>query len=313
MSILTRLKQIAIKEESVAGTAETLTAAEATMLIAQANYTPDIQMVERGVLSASLSNFSKLIGTQAGMMAIRTELKAGSAIDSAPALGVFLQAAGMGETINVSTSVVYAPISTGIPTFTVGEYADDDTGTGLKHLIAGALARSFRISGNVGEPLFVDMEMYGKLVSTTDVAPLSPTLETLKPPVLLGATFTIGGYAAKISTITIDFGLTVALRHDITDTTGWENALVTGRNPTVTFDPEQTLVATYDWLGIFKAGTEGALSLAYSDGTRTITITAPKVQYTAISEGDRNGIATFQVTGALNRSSGDDELVITQT
>ncbi len=315
MSILTRLKVIAGKVESTKGTAETLTASEATMVISQANYTPDIVMVEREILSASLSKFSALSGTKAGAIAVRTELKGAAAAGTAPKIGEFLKAAGFSETVVASTSVTYNPISTGVETITVGEYSDDDASTGLRHLIAGAAARSCRISGNVGEPMFVDMEFFGKYQDTTDVAPLAPTLDTLAPPVLLGATFTIGGYAANISNITIDYAPSVALRSDITEATGWDHALIVDRTPTISFDAEQPLVATYDFLGIMKAATEGALSLAYgSDAGNTITITAPKVQYTSISEGDRNGIATFQVEGRLNRdSSADDELVIAFT
>ena len=314
MSILNRKKVLAAKVESTPGTAETLTASEAAMVIREATYSPDIKLFERGILSTSLSNFSRLVGQKAGAIAMKTEVKGGGAAGSAPALGTFLKGAGFLEAISAGVSVTYTPRSSGFQPLTVGQYADDTVGTGLRHLIAGAMARSMRLTANIGEPMALEMEFLGKEQATVDVAPLAPTLEVLAPPVLLAATFTIDSFAAQISQITIDLAPEIALRSDITEATGYDFALMTGRKPTISFDAEQSLVATYDWLGKFKSGNEGALNLVIgASAGNIITITAPKVQYTNISEGDRDGIATFQVEGALNRNSGDDELSIVFT
>lgn len=63
----------------------------------------------------------------------------------------------------------------------------------------------------------------------------------------------------------------------------------------------------------WQSGTLVTLSATLTDGTRTITITAPNVQYTGVAT-SAEAVLKYDVTGALNRgTTGDDELVITLT
>ena len=106
----------------------------------------------------------------------------------------------------------------------------------------------------------------------------------------------------------------VTLRGSVNALSGYLSAIITGRKPTMTFDPEMVTVATYDFYGKLRSNNEGALStvLGASSGN-IITNTAPKVQYVGINPADRGGINTLGMDCRLNKNSGDDELSIALT
>jgi len=315
MALPVHRKIIAGKIESTRGTEETLTATEAKMVVAEVTYAPDIELHDRNILSTTFSQFAKLVGKQAAVITLKTELKGSSAAGTAPQLGEFLKASGMSEAVAALTSVTYTPSSTNLNNMTIAEYHADNASSGLKHPIAGSMARSSRIVGEIGKASMVEMEFWGKYIATIDAIPLSPALDTIKPPRLLAATFTVDGFAAQIANFTIDFSPQIELIQDISEATGYDHAIMVGRAPTVSFDPQKTLVGSYDWLGKFKSGAEGIFSLVYgTDPGNTITILMNKIQYTSIAEGDRNGLGTFEVTASMNRdTAGDDEFSLAIT
>jgi hypothetical protein len=74
------------------------------------------------------------------------------------------------------------------------------------------------------------------------------------------------------------------------------------------------LVATYDFFGKLRSGSEGALTLALTGSAGNITtITAPKVQYTGVKLSEKSGIRSLGIDCQLNRNAGDDEIVIAFT
>ncbi|MEO6077870.1 MAG: hypothetical protein ABIP54_03720 [Candidatus Andersenbacteria bacterium] len=106
-------------------------------------------------------------------------------------------------------------------------------------------------------------------------------------------------------------GNEVALRQTIANESAYISAIITGRKPQGEADPEQDLVATNDYWGQFLDGTETELTLNLgSVQYNKINITAPKLQYNKIGEGDRNGIITLPVGFQLNIDAGDDDIAI---
>ena len=63
--LLSRKTQIAVEIEAVEGTAETLVDADATMLIYDPAYTPDIQRFTRNPARSTLSTLKGITGKQA--------------------------------------------------------------------------------------------------------------------------------------------------------------------------------------------------------------------------------------------------------
>ena len=308
MPLIEARTQIAAKKETVEGTAETLSASDA-FLAANVKFTPNFAMGERKNVSSSLSPWASIPGVRSAKLEFDVELKGSGTAGTAPALGNLLKACGFGETVESGTSVTYAPASSSISSLTLAAYQD------------GIIKKIWGARGNVslkledGAPGWLHFEFTGADFSVTDGTMLSGvTYESTKPPAFLSATFTIDSYAALIGMLEINMNNEINLRKDANSDSGYKSAVITGRKPTMTMDPEHVTVATYDFFGKLRSGNEGSLSLVLGSTAGNIcTISAPKVQYTGISDDVRDGIRVLGITCQLNRSSGDDEIKIVFT
>lgn len=311
--ILSNRQTIAAKIETTEGTAIALAGADANNLIMEPRYKVESPMQDREFLDLSLSPHKSVSTTRSARLTFKTELKGSGAAGTAPAVGKLLKACGFGETVVASTSVTYAPISAlaNIPTLTLATYRD-----GLKKTLKGARGnvKYSAQSGKFGELEFEFLGVYQEVIDATILTPSG--VETTIPPVLLSANFSIASFAAFVSQIAFDMANTLELRGDINSASGFISTLLTKRYPKGSFDPEDELVATHDFYGRWLANTTGALTWKHGATAGNIcTLTAPTVQYTDISESDRNGIATLGIDFlmARNNEAGDDELSIAFT
>jgi len=309
MPLIEARTQLAIKVEGTEGSAETLAGADA-VLVANAKFTPSIAMGERNNMSSSLSRWASIPGARSAKMEFDVELKGSGTAGTAPALGKLLQGCGFGETVSAGVSVTYKPASVSIGSYTLAMYVD------------GVIKKMWGARGNVslkledGAPGWLHFEFTGADFSITDGAMLSSgvSYESTKPVAFLSASLTVDSYAALIGAMEINVNNEVTLRKDINSSSGHRSAVITSRKPTMTMDPEAVLVATYDFYGKLRSGNEGALSMVLTGTAGNIcTITAPKVQYTGLSDDNKEGIKNYGITCQLNRSSGDDELSIVFT
>lgn len=310
--MLTRRRVIAAKVEAVEGTAEALTVSDSGILAFDVKFDADFKMYNRAPALPTLSKLVPIPGQQSGKVTFKAEMKGPGASYSTtvkPALGLFLRACGFAETVTAGTSVVYAPASTGVPTLTIWVYED-----GIIKKLKGCRG-NVKLTGKVGEPIIAEFDFFGVYDAVVDGAMISPSYEASVPPVLLGTTFTVDGYAAVINSVSFDMGNKVELRDSLSNASGYFSALLTDRNPTGKIDPEAMLVATYDIYGKWKSGSAGALSLGAVGATNfnKYTITAPKCVYTGVSEGDRVGIVTNETSFNLAMNTGDDEISISFT
>ena len=308
MPLIEARTQIAAKKETVEGAAETLSASDA-FLAANVKFTPNFAMGERKNVSSSLSPWASIPGVRSAKLEFDVELKGSGTAGTAPALGNLLKACGLGETVDSGKSVTYAPASSSISSLTLAAYQD------------GIIKKIWGARGNVslklenGAPGWLHFEFTGADFSVTDGTMLSGvTYESTKPVAFLSATFSIDSYSALIGVLEINMNNEVNLRKDANSDSGYKSAVITGRKPTMTMDPEHVTVATYDFFGKLRSGNEGSLSLVLGSTAGNIcTIKAPKVQYINISDDVRDGIRSLGITCQLNRSSGDDEISIAFT
>jgi len=301
--------QLAAKAEGTEGSAETLAGADA-FLAMNVSFKPEIEMHPRDNVSASLSNFSQVPGARKATMEFDVEVKGSGTAGTAPALGKLLKACGFGETVVAATSVTYKPASTGIGSMSLAVYND-----GVRYGIFGARG-NVSLKLEKGKPGMLHFVFTGADFTVTDVAMLSSAVsyETTVPKPFLAATMTIDAYAALVGSMEINMNNEIALRPDVNAASGYKSAVITGRKPTLSIDPEMVTVATYDFYGKWRSGSEGALTLALTGSAGNIcTITAPKVQYTGVKAADNSGIRSLGVDCQLNRNSGDDELSIAFT
>lgn len=301
---------MAAKQEAVAGTAEVLAGVDA-FLAMNITFNPEIEMGARDNVTSSLSQFSPVAGARKATIEFDVELK-GSGVGPAtpPALGKLLKGCGFGEAIVAVTSVTYKPASTAIAPITLAMYND-----GVKYTVIGALG-NVNLKLEKGKPGLLHFVFTGADFTVTDVALLTTGVayETSKPIPFLTATLLIDSYAALLGALEFNMNNEVALRPDVNASSGHKTAVITGRKPTLSIDPEMVLVATYDVFGKWRSGNEGALTLVLTGAAGNITtITAPKVQYTGAKLADKSGIRSLGIDCQLNRNAGDDELVIAFT
>jgi hypothetical protein len=306
-----RRAQIAVELEASEGSAETLVAADAKIKAENVTYTPDLPFYPRNAVSASFSPFT---GTSGGPrmaeISFETMLSGSGTAATPPAFTDAIRACGMDEAI--TTTVTYTPVSTVTVggdggSATVGFYTD-----GVLYTIHGARG-NFRLILNSGEPGKIAFNFRGVYNEPTDTDLLVPTYYTTVPPAIVSGSMQLDSQALKYKSLEFDLGNQLADRADPSATEGAYSVCITGREPTGTMDPEMLAIATYNFFNKLTTNAEGAFTLTIgSVSGNKYVITAPKVQYTAVEPGDRDGLQVAGLTFQLNRSAnaGEDELSI---
>lgn len=309
MTLLSQRAIVACEAEAVEGTAEALVAADG-MLVFNPAFTPAVEMHERDPVRASLSPVVNLPGLRSATMSFDVELVGASAgAGNAPHYSDALKACGFAETIVGGTSVTYDPASSSIVSATLGMWLD-----GKKFLLWGARG-NVTLKFEAGKPGIMSFEFTGADWTETDEALLAGvSYESALPPIFTDASLTMDAYAAIVNAVEINMGNAVSLRQDANKQSGHISAVITNRAPMVTFGVENVLVATYDFLGKWKAGTlvDFDCSIGATAGN-IIAISAPKVQFQNVTLEDRDGISGMSLEGKLTLTSGDDELSIAIT
>jgi len=311
--------QLAAKIEIEEGADEILAGADA-LLVANPSFKPNTPPNERDNTSSTMSQVAAVMGLRSATIEFDIELKGSGTPGTPPEYGKLLQMCGFSEDIEASpASVTYLPTSTyggspvSLPSGTLALYMD-----GVVKKIWGARGDvSLKLqTGKFGVLHFV---FTGADFSVGDAELLSAgvSYQMTKPPVFMNANFMIDDsppYPAILSVLDLKMGNVVTLRDSANAESGYLSAIITGRKPSMSFDPEMVIVQTYDFYGKLRSNHEGSLStvLGATSGN-IITITAPKVQYVGINPADRGGINTLGIDCRLNKDSGDDELSIALT
>jgi len=313
MALIRRKRQLAAKVESTKGTAETLSASDAGILVEDLTCEPDFTFAERNPLRSDLSTMPSMAARKVATVTCRVEVKGSGTADTPPSWGVLLKGCGFRETINSGTSVVYEPDSDDddTDTLTLGFYND-----GRAVVVYGARGNvSLECTAN-GVCYFV-FTFTGIYQDTTDTAMLSGiTYESTLPPQFRSANLTLNFGSAwssgVFSSLTLDMANEVVLRDNANASNGLSYAMITGRDPGGTIDFDSPLVADQDFYGLMEDSETG--SLAFDIGSESgnhISFSAPAFQIIDIGDGDRDGISVDNITYKLRRNSGDDELTIT--
>lgn len=302
MALRNRRRVLAAAAEGTAGTAETLSASDAAFNVYDTEFSFDVPLIRRSGQSA-FSNLTGVAGPRMCTFRFACDLTGDGSAGNPSWASTFLPACGMAYT---ASGQVYAFDTGSTDTLTIGAYID-----GVKRVGVGCMG-TFTIELRNGEPGRVNFEFVGKYGGNTDVALIAPTYPTVDPPRFASATFTIGGYTPLASRLSIASNNEVVMRADATDATGYLSAYITGRQAGGSTDPEDQLVATFDAYGDQLASTEAALSCIVGSANNRITMAAPKLQFTNVGEGDRDGLMTTEIDFDLNRSAsaGDDEFTI---
>ena len=157
----------------------------------------------------------------------------------------------------------------------------------------------------------------GRYVEPSDVTTFTTPVPGPDPEPFLNATLSFHSLGTLlVQNVTLDMANNIVLRNDVNEATGNFSAVLTGRNPVGSIDPEMILTATQNFFNRLTNNTEGALSYILGAGAGNITtVTAPAVQIVNGSDADRDGLRTNPLELQLNQSTqaGDDELSIAFT
>ncbi|WP_298434582.1 hypothetical protein [Geobacter sp.] len=310
--MLTKRRVVVAKIETVEGTPEALVAGDGGIIAIDAKWTPDIKMLSRAAAIPTLSKLQDIPGLALSRIQFKTELMGRTAAFAAgnlPYVSPFLRACGFAETLVTTPSaetVTYAPASTGLPSLTIGLYSD-----GVIKKIAGARG-TVKFTGNVGEQIWAEFDFLGAYIAPVAGAMLSPTFPSHLPPRLTGANFTVGAFSPTLKSFEIDMGNKLAPRENMNSASGYKSFMLSDRDPRGKFDPEMEAIATHDWYGRWLAGTSGALNIGAIGSAQynKVQITAPKLAYVKVAEGDREGIELANTDFQLAMNTGDDEISI---
>lgn len=210
----------------------------------------------------------------------------------------------------------YTPISENFDSLTLKLYLPDDSGQSLLHTITGARG-TFSVTANANDYARFTFTFTGSYVDVSDATtPTGVVYETQQPQQVEYADLTIlddNGYLRTLcaSSFGIDAQVDIQPRECINEPNSYQGALITGRQPQLTFDPEAVLEATHP----FWANLSNATSVLWRARVGTtkgnvVGFEAPKIQYSDLTYGDRNNTRIYNVTANLSRVTGNDELVI---
>lgn len=316
MALLMKRCVLAAKLEAVVGTAETLAATDAQFVARDVEITPEAPYNAREA-PGTMSNLPGVVGARMGSATFTLELP-GAGSDANPAWAdTFLPALGFPVPDNVGSPRTFSFMSTSptgavdnTRTLTVGKFE-----SGRLKLLRGAMGTGRFVFENGQIPL-LEVELTGAYESITDAAVVAPTLPDLVPPRCSNLTVTLGGNTFETNRIELDFSSSVKLIEDLSTgggESGYKHAVVTDRDPTVTFQRNSQLVATDDIYGQWLAGTTQALVLNVGGAIwNKLEFAAPAAQYSGIAPADNDGVMADDCTAKLVRSAAnDDELTLT--
>jgi hypothetical protein len=309
MPLSVRKTQVAAKIESVEGTKEALADADGFFAF-NVQFTPDIEMKDRSIMRETFSPYPPSSGKRYAKLAFDVELIGSGVAGTAPCWGKLMKGCAFGETIVPATSVAYKPASLSIPSMTVAAYMD-----GKIKRIWGARG-TVKLNAKAGEFGVLSFEFTGAEFEDVDGAMLTTiTYPSAIPPIFMNAALSCDAFAAIATELSIDMANELGKRVDFSSESGYKSIPITGRKPVGSLDPEEPLVATYDFYGKWKTpGALGQLQISANGGVGNIvTITCPKIRYTKITPGEREGFRTLGIDFIPTLDAGDDEVSIALT
>lgn len=271
-----------------------------------------LRMEKRPVVTQIIGKRQDQYGGSLRKVTFDTEIKGASAVYSSsvfPEIDPLFRASSLGATGDFTASSekwTYQVISSSQEYITL--YFNCD---GILYALTGCQGKP-SIVYKAGVRAMISWEFIGHSVAPTDVALGTGVYDTHAPPVVLGSTFTVGGYAAVISQLDVDLGNIIANRDSVAASDGYALGIIADRDVQGSMDPEAVLVATNDFEGHLRAGTQNTIVMGsvgaaqYNKHTTTLL----RSYYRDIGLGDRNAVRTFSTPFGCDASSEDEFTIV---
>lgn len=203
-----------------------------------------IAVVDRPAQVASLSGIPSVAGSKYAEITFSMELKGSGVAGTAPRIGALLRACGFGQTIISNTSVTYLPISSSFESVTVYLFID-----GKRHIVTGCRG-DVKFKCEAGKMAMGEFTLKGRYADPTLVALSNPTLESSTPQVCKSCLFSYNSKTTLVvKTAELDMNNKVDERPSLSDANAIAGFEITGRDPMLTIDPEDTIETSYSFRG----------------------------------------------------------------
>jgi len=308
MTLLKRKRVLAAKIETTPGTAEALTAAEASYNCYEIAIQHEIETEAREG-QASFGMRASTPGGFKGKVTFKHDASWDGTATEPSWADTFLPACGWVKSGQVFTPRTEAP-GANVKTITIAVYID-----GKRKTLRGCVG-TFKANCMSGKTVVFEFEFIGIWDSPTDVAILAPTYPTASPLRFASSVTTWNSVDLAVESMVLDSGNSMLLREDSSDISGFKAGLISNRVVKITGNPEAKLVSVQDRYGKYLDLSEHALTFDIDGPTNSkITIAAPKAQIVAISEADRENMVVDEIEWQANRngSTADQECSITFT
>lgn len=233
------------------------------------------------------------------------EMGGAGAAGDVPPYGVLIRGCGFAEQITEDTDVEYSPVSGGFEAASIYYFLD-----GKKWVMLGSRGKIAITIEPLKKPRF-RFTMSGLLGTVSDTAlPEAVYAGFVEPPVVSKAntTFSLGGLAAPMSSLTIDGGQQIEPRFLV----NYEAIEHVDRQMTGSVVLDQVLQAAKDWEGIALAGTKQELAVLHGTvAGNKVGLSGPAVQIGRMTHGDSQRVANDTLPLIFTPDEGNDELIIT--
>jgi hypothetical protein len=225
-----------------------------------------------------------------------------------------MQAAGFSATFTTN-KWDYDTVSTGLKTVTLYCWQGVNTGVApVLHKITAARVSKLEFTGEAGQPGIITATIRGLYNAPTDAAMTTPTYKTSVPPLTaMAASFSYAGaatYVVRKFSVSIDNTLTSRKNVNVADALA--GYLITHRKMTWSVTMEAGLVADYNPVAGWIAGTAAVLALAWGSAAyNKLSLTADKAVIADPPKyGDDGGVRTWDLGGTIS-PEGTNRLKVT--
>lgn len=201
---------------------------------------------------------------------------------------------------------LYTPVSTGFESMTSYIYYE-----GVRHVSLGARG-SWSLEAVAGDIAKFTFNMVGDWADPTDAAiPTNTILTDLEPPVLEFANVRIDNEMMGCPVnLAADLANELNIRECANGSQGYAGGIITGRTPTVSFDPDFATEATYPFWNRFKNATEVDVTWNIGSVRGNMCHVLSHCQISANGYGNRNNSRIYEIEAEAVSRKGDDELCL---
>jgi len=307
---LTRKRLLLAKIESTYGTDPTPAGTDAVLVSALEIQPLQLELKDRELILGYLGNTEKVVGQRLVGLSFDVEIAGSGTAGTAPKWSALMQACGFSETIVASTSVTYAPVSSGFKGVTLYYFAD-----GVRHKVTGCRG-TWSMNLEAGEIPKISFEFTGIYNAPTDESQPALTYSNQADPVVVNSANTtplkVHGYSACLES----FSLSLANETPFRQLAGCtQQVLITDRKPEGEVTIEAPTIAGNDFFAAASGQTLDEFS--WTHGTTAgniVTFAAPTCNLGAPEYEDSDGIIMLKLPFMpVPTAAGNDEFTLALT